>query len=155
MLTTAGGPTLTGHFTLATVAPALFTANQSGAGVAAAQVFHVHANGSTTIDAAIAQCPGGAGSCVPVPIDLGPPTDQVYLILYATGIRHRTPSLADVSVAVGGATLPPLYAGSQMFYFGLDQINVQLPQSLAGAGEIPVNVTVDGATANTVTISIQ
>jgi uncharacterized protein (TIGR03437 family) len=38
---------------------------------------------------------------------------------------------------------------------GLDQVNVYVPRSLAGAGEVPVILTVDGITANVVTINIK
>jgi uncharacterized protein (TIGR03437 family) len=48
-----------------------------------------------------------------------------------------------------------LYAGSQIQYPGLDQINVPVPATLAGSGEVDVSVTVDGRTANTVRIAIR
>ena len=38
---------------------------------------------------------------------------------------------------------------------GLDQVNIVVPSSLAGAGEVPVVLTVDGVTANVVTIDIK
>jgi len=52
------------------------------------------------------------------------------------------------------------YAGSQGGYTGLDQINVQIPQSLAGSGPVSVVVTVQDAAGNAsssngVTIAIQ
>ena len=34
-------------------------------------------------------------------------------------------------------------------YFGLDQVNVKLPKSLRGRGEVDVVLTVDGVAANT------
>jgi len=36
------------------------------------------------------------------------------------------------------------YAGKQPEFAGLDQINAELPRSLAGAGTVTVLVTVDG-----------
>ena len=85
------------------------------------------------------------------PINLSNASDQVILVLYGTGIRNRS-SLAAANVKVGGRTLP---AGSQPQYPGLDQVNVQLPQNLAGSGTVSVILTVDGITANSLSIAIQ
>jgi uncharacterized protein (TIGR03437 family) len=49
---------------------------------------------------------------------------------------------------------PVLYAGSSGFS-GVDQVNVQIPASLAGAGTVAVQVTASGIAANTVQIAIQ
>ena len=122
------------------VAPGLFTADASGHGVAAAT-----ANG-----APIFSC--GASGCVSVPIDLGS-AFPVYLSLYGTGIRHVT-SLANVMCTIGGVNAPVLFAGAQGEYPGLDQVNVQLPLALRGAGEVDLNLTVDGQPANTVRVNL-
>ena len=81
-------------------------------------------------------------------------SEQVFLVLYGTGLRNRS-SLASVKVQIGGSVLPALYAGAQLQYPGLDQVNVQLPQSLAGAGMVNAVVTLDGITANTLSIVVQ
>jgi uncharacterized protein (TIGR03437 family) len=47
------------------------------------------------------------------------------------------------------------YLGVQSQYPALDQMNVIVPHSLAGAGEVPIVLTVDGETANVVTISLK
>jgi uncharacterized protein (TIGR03437 family) len=86
------------------------------------------------------------------PIAFGGPGDVVYLILYGTGIRNRS-SLSAVSVTVGGSGTVVEYAGPQGTFVGEDQINAVLPQSLAGAGQVNVVVTVDGITANTVKVT--
>jgi uncharacterized protein (TIGR03437 family) len=89
-------------------------------------------------------------------IDMGPATDQVYLVLYGTGLRHRS-SLANMHVTF--ATLddengsleieaPVEYAGAQNDFAGLDQVNVMLPRSLAGRGAQGIRLTVDGTTGN-------
>jgi len=44
---------------------------------------------------------------------------------------------------------------AQPRYAGLDQVNVYVPRSLAGAGEVPVVLTADGVTANVVTVNIK
>ena len=45
--------------------------------------------------------------------------------------------------------------GRRPNYAGLDQVNVGLPLTLRGSGEVNVVLTVDGQTSNTVTINIQ
>jgi len=88
----------------------------------------------------------------PNPINLGTAGDQVYLILYGTGVRHA----GTVQATVNGAGVPVIYFGAQADYAGLDQINLgPLPGSLAGAGPVPIAITADGAAANPVTAAIQ
>jgi uncharacterized protein (TIGR03437 family) len=76
---------------------------------------------------------------------------QMYLVLYGTGIRHRT-SDASVTATVNGVSVPA-QAAAQGTYPGLDQLNLQLPQGLAGAADVVI--TVEGQAANPVTVSIQ
>jgi uncharacterized protein (TIGR03437 family) len=91
---------------------------------------------------------------VPVPLDLGTSSDQSALVLYGTGIRNRS-ALSDVTVNIGGQMLAPAYAGPAATYVGLDQINVVLPQTLAGSGTVNLSVSVAGATSNILTISFK
>jgi len=56
---------------------------------------------------------------------------------------------------VGGQSTTVLFSGTQGQYAGLDQIDAALPPSLAGAGQVTVSVTVDGVTANGVTMAFQ
>jgi uncharacterized protein (TIGR03437 family) len=77
----------------------------------------------------------------------------VYLVLYATGVRHRSDAAA-VSCVVNGTALPVLYAGAQPDFAGLDQVNVQLPAGLSGAGTLNVSLMVDGQPSNAVTVTI-
>jgi uncharacterized protein (TIGR03437 family) len=90
----------------------------------------------------------------PVPIDLGPETDRVFLALFGTGIRNRK-YLGDVTAQVGGVGAQVFYAGPQGQFEGLDQVNVLLPRSLAGRGEVEVVLTVEGQAANAVRINIR
>jgi uncharacterized protein (TIGR03437 family) len=76
----------------------------------------------------------------------------VYLILYGTGIRNHQNA---VTATVGTASITAAYAGAQGVYVGEDQINIQLPQSLAGSGVVNVSLNVDGQTSNSVQIQIQ
>lgn len=116
------------------VSPGIFSANASGQGVAAGQVLRFRIDNTQSYEP-IARYDSAQGKFVPVPIDLGTPTDQVFLILYGTGIRYFS-SLAVVNAQVGGAPVQVLYAGPQGGFVGLDQINLRLPRTLIGRGEV-------------------
>jgi uncharacterized protein (TIGR03437 family) len=152
-VSTSSGVPQTNSIMIAPVAPALFSANASGEGVAAALV--VDGSGAPAL---VFSCPGppAAGPCVPVPVDVS--DGASVLMLYGTGIRNRV-QLPDVTVAVGAQTLPALFAGPTS-YAGEDQVNVSLPSSLAGSGTVYISVSIAGSTAspmmsNQVTLQIQ
>jgi hypothetical protein len=86
-------------------------------------------------------CDAGTARCEPAAIDLGFAKDQVYLILFGTGIR-RNSSLNEVSVTIGGASVPVEYAGPQGEFVGLDQVNVRLSSELEARGTVDVVLTV-------------
>jgi len=132
------------------VAPSIFTATANGKGVASAIAFRVETNGSQT-NLPVFICAGSL-LCTAQRIDVN--DDRTYLSLYGTGIRGVS-SLGAVRVSVGGVTVPVLYAGIQPTYAGLDQVNVKLPSSLKGKGEVDVVLTADGVAANTVRIAIR
>jgi uncharacterized protein (TIGR03437 family) len=133
------------------VAPALFSANAMGSGVAAAQFIRVLQDGSTVSGLTFSRDVTGMTSAVP--INLGGPNDVVALVLFGTGIRGRS-DLSNVKVEVGGQAMQVLYAGPQSEFVGLDQVNVILSRALIGRGAVTVVLTVDGKVANTVTITI-
>ena len=91
---------------------------------------------------------------VAVPIDLGVATDQVFLILYGTGLRYRS-ALSNAAVKIGGTDAQVGFAGAQGSLVGLDQINALIPRSLIGRGEIDVALTVDGKPTNIVRVNIK
>jgi uncharacterized protein (TIGR03437 family) len=150
-ITNGLGLSFTTPIQIGTVAPGVFAADATGSGLAAAVVLRVHADG-TTSNSLVANCT--AAGCTAIPIDLGIPTDQVFLSLYGTGIRGRS-GLAGVTVTIGGSSAQVLYAGAQPTYPGLDQINVALSPSLAGGGDLTVATTVDGQKANAVKINVK
>ena len=131
-----GSATFTGTAMIASTAPGLYTANMTGQGPAAAQV----TNGQTYTNTS--QC-NSAGNCTLIPIDV---TSQPYLVLYGTGIRGA--AQANVSVKIGNIDAPVTYAGAQGAYAGLDQVNVALPATLKGRGQLVVTVTVNGQATN-------
>jgi uncharacterized protein (TIGR03437 family) len=148
---TGSGATAIGTLQIANVAPGLFSANGNGAGVAAATAIRVNADGSQS-PVTVFQCGASANSCAPVPIDLS--SGPIFLTLYGTGIRNRS-ALAGVVCTLGGANAMVQFAGAQGAFVGLDQVNVQIPASLAGGGQLTIALTVDGQAANPVTISVQ
>jgi len=141
----------TGTLQIAAVAPGLFTANASGRGVAAALALRVGADGSQTVQP-VFQCGDTPASCVAQPIDFGAESDQVFLLLFGTGIRGRS-SPSAVSVTVGGQAVEVLAAVAQGDFVGLDQVNVRLPRGLMGSGEVNVVLSADSRNANTVTVN--
>jgi uncharacterized protein (TIGR03437 family) len=141
-----------GTVLVAATAPALFSANGGGKGVAAATAIEIVLPTTHQSPIPVFTC-DTPGNCKSVPIRVGIDT-PIYISFYGTGIRGRT-SLADVNVTIGGVTAPALYAGPQGTYPGLDQVNVGLPMTLHGAGVVDVVLTVNGQASNTVQIAIQ
>jgi uncharacterized protein (TIGR03437 family) len=94
---------------------------------------------------------GSGGALVANPVSLGSPSDKAYLFLFGTGFDKA----GTATVSVGGSSLSVAYAGPQGTYVGLDQANILLPNSLAGAGNVTVTLTVSGLAANAVNITIQ
>jgi uncharacterized protein (TIGR03437 family) len=141
-----------GTVRITAAAPALFSANASGSGVAAATAVRVVALPNVQSPVPVFTC-DPSGGCKTVPIALGVDT-PVYISLYGTGIRGRS-SLADVGVTIGSVSAPVLYAGPQGKYPGLDQVNIALPLSLRGAGVVDVTLTVSGQSSNTVQIAVE
>jgi uncharacterized protein (TIGR03437 family) len=147
----ADGSISAGDIQVNTVAPGVFAADGTGRGLAAANVLRVMPDNSQHYES-VAQYDSSQGKMVAVPIRFGA-GDQVYLVLYGTGIRFRS-ALANVTVQVGGVPLSVNYASMQGYYAGLDQINVQLSRDLVGRGEVEIVITVDGRIANVVKVAV-
>lgn len=121
-------------------APAIFSANSSGGGFAAAVVT---ADGKTyqrIFDSF------GNG----VPVNPGSNVLPTYLILFGTGLRNQR----TIQVKVGGQDCQVMWAGAHPQLPGVDQINAKLPPSLGGVGEVLITVTADGFLANFTRIRI-
>ncbi|MCG3162016.1 MAG: hypothetical protein JMDDDDMK_03244 [Acidobacteria bacterium] len=137
---------------ISAVAPGLFSANASGAGAAAAVALRIRANGQQVYEP-VSRYDAQTQKFVPAPIDLSNAAEQVYLILFGTGFRHRG-ALQDVMIEVGGTQLPVAYAGAAPGV-GLDQVNVLLPASLSGRGEQTITLRTPGKTSNGVNARFQ
>ena len=126
--------------TVTTVAPGLYTTTSDGKGLPAAQLIRVRPDGSQATESVT-----NAG------IRIG--GDTVYLVLYGTGIRNRS-ALPAVTCTIGGVAATVSYAGAQSESPGLDQVNVLVPASLAGKGDVGLTLSVDGQSANAVSLKI-
>jgi uncharacterized protein (TIGR03437 family) len=132
---------------IAAVAPGIFILNATG--LAAAYAFRI-SGANQTYENVYQVDP--TNSVVSRPIDLGPSGDQVYLLLYGTGLR----AAGNVSVTIGGIAAPVIFSGAQGQFAGEDQVNVgPIPRSLAGRGSVEVVLTADGHVANSVSVTIK
>jgi uncharacterized protein (TIGR03437 family) len=147
----ATGDVESGQATIADVAPGIFSGDGTGTGPAAAAVLTVHPDGSTAFLQQATRC-DGHGNCIPNPINLGTDGDQNFLILYGVGIR-RGGQIAKVRIA--GQNMTPLYAGPQVQYGGVDQVNVALPASLRGSGDVTILIVIGDQISNSVVVHFQ
>jgi uncharacterized protein (TIGR03437 family) len=138
-VTGSGGQRVDGS-TLTAANPAIFSANSRGSGVAAALVT---ADGRSF--QRVADSSGGA-----IPISVGGPGRPNYLVLFGTGLRNQ----GAIQVRIGGRDCLVTWSGPHSQLAGLDQINVQLNDSLRGVGVAQVVVTAGGFTANSTTVNI-
>lgn len=152
IVTSGDGSLSIGAVNIAAVAPGLFAANSNGQGVAAAVALRVKADGAQIYEP-VSRFDQAQNRFVALPIDLGPASDQVFLIMFGTGMRNLS-SLAAAAVTIGGTNAELLYVGAQGEFVGLDQGAARLPRSLIGRGEMDVALTVDGQTANIVRVAI-
>src|SRR5262245_5307157 len=146
----ASGRLASGTATIASVAPAIFSANSNGKGVAAAVVLRISPDGSQSYEP-VAAFDQAQNKFVAAPISLE--TDQVFLVACGTGIRFRS-SLGAVAAKIGGVSSQVLFAGPAPEFAGVDQINVRLSRNLIGRGPVDFELAVDGKPANVVKLEI-
>ncbi len=142
-----------GTVTVRTVAPALFAINAGGSGVAAGLVTLQRGDGSRSTQT-IYNPNQFPPNIEPVPVNIGSANDQAVLVIFGTGIRGAG-GAANVTVSIDGIDQQVLFAGDQMEYAGLDQINILLSPELAGRGLLNMNLSAGGLTSNTVTLLVQ
>lgn len=139
VVTNSDNTTLSGTFTIVRSRPGIFTANTSGNGAPAAQVYNNNV---------VSQVGNPDGT--PREISAGTQDQPATLVLYLTALRHapaQNPNDGNkvaegVKVSFMGIEVVPEFAGDVQGFVGLDQINVRIPWSLAGLGFIPVKVFV-------------
>jgi len=152
-ITADDGTVSTGTVTVSNVAPSLFAANSNGRDVPAGFALRATAAGAQNNEP-INRFDTAQNKFISVPIDLSVAADQVFLVLFGTGIRFRS-TLSNVTATIGGTPVRVQFAGPQGTFVGLDQLNLLLPNSLAGRGEVDLIVTVDGKIANTLRVNIK
>jgi uncharacterized protein (TIGR03437 family) len=130
------------------VAPGLFALNSGG--LAAAYVVPTGTS-LTNGPAPAVYGQNSDGTIVPVPI--GVASGPVTLAMFGTGLRAA--GTMGVTATVKGSPVTVTYAGAQPSYPGLDQVNIQLPASLAGSGLVAIQISANGTPSNTVYVSIQ
>ena len=134
---------------IATVAsvPALFTADASGKG----QGSIVNQDGTVNSPSN----PALRGSFISVFGTGGGATNPPSLNDGLLAVAAPYGTISGVTATVGGATSQVLYAGVAPFLVaGVMQINLQIPTGIA-VGNVPVAVSIGGAAANTVTVSVK
>jgi len=62
--------------------------------------------------------------------------------------------LICTSTQRAGQSVPVLYAGASS-YAGLDQVDISVPRSLAGTGDVRVYLVADGVASNAAGLKIQ
>lgn len=146
-------PTTIGAVQLDLVAPGLFAADASGRGLAAAVALRVKADGSQVYEP-ITRFDPAQNKFVAIPIDVSNPAEQLFLLAFGTGISGRL-GTSDFQAKIGGDPVEIAFVGPQGEFAGLDQLNLRLPRSLAGRGNVDVVLTVGGKPTNTVQINIR
>ncbi|MBK9316683.1 MAG: M36 family metallopeptidase [Acidobacteria bacterium] len=132
---------------IAPAAPAIFTANATGRGDATALA---------TVDGITYQ---------QSPFDVNVNGQPNILVLYGTGFRNAPAAdpfdgngIAEaLQATIDGLPATVLYAGAQGSFSGLDQINLIIPQGLAGTGQrrVEIRISINGVEANLVSILIR
>ncbi len=152
-ITSGDGKVSNASVPVVAVAPGLFAANANAQGVASGVIVRVKTDGAQNYED-INRYDSTSQRYVALPIEFRPDTSFIVLALFGTGWRYRSAQTAT-TVTIGGVNAPIQYVGEQPAFIGLDQINVELPRSLIGRGDVNVVVTVDGKPANTVRINVK
>lgn len=140
-----------GTLRVSTVSPALFSAEGTGRGRALGQAVTVFESGARSMDLAHFDSVQNTWQSNPVDLSGGGAT---FLTLFGTGFRNRS-NLDAVTLKIGDLAIPVTFAGPQGSA-GMDQLDAgPLPASLAGRGDVVLTLTVDGKTANPLTITVK
>jgi uncharacterized protein (TIGR03437 family) len=147
---TRPGGTHSGQAMIESVAPGLFSATANGTGWAVGYAIRYKADGSEESRADLCRWDSTQNKIVGIPIDMGQEGDRTFAILWGTGVRLFT-NKANVSAKIGGQDAVVDWLGPAPDV-GEDQLNLLLPRSLRGQGDVPISLTVDGKTANSLHI---
>lgn len=129
---------------VAATAPGIYSASQNGKGVAAGAYIRINARGERS-EGLLFNAKTGEDSGVPAAAG-----DQIYLILYGTGMRggSATATVGDIAVPVAG----PVAQGQ---YQGLDQINLGPLPLRIGLGQREILIRQGDRLSNPVTVTFR
>lgn len=119
---------------------AIFTSNSMGTGAPAAVA---------SADGQVFNIGMGAPDGSPLEISAGN-----FVQLFLTGARYSSTPLTMMAT-VGTTSFDALFVGAQGQFDGLDQVNLQIPTSMAGAGEVNLTLRIDGKASNPVRLKIK
>ena len=124
----------TGTVKVAEAAPGVFTVVGNGSGPARVECNRISDTGRTS-------------DITPPPCAIGNSAAFNVLTIYGTGWRHAN----SVSVNINnGSIFPPIFAGAQPDFMGLDQINIFLSEDVANKTDVSLIVsTIVGGTTTT------
>lgn len=137
-----------GTLTVNASAPAVFSANGSGQGLAAATVTRVASSGASTSGLTFDPV-----SLTAIPVDVGVAGEEVYLSVFGTGMRSLQ---APLTARVGGSVVAVAGPVPHSQFIALDQVNLgPLPSVLGGLGEIDIELAAGDVAVNTTTVVTQ
>jgi uncharacterized protein (TIGR03437 family) len=142
--TSGDGSVSTGEIFISPAAPAVFTMESLGSGAPSSYLVRIK-NGGNRIESPITR-DRTTGALAFNPIDLGDGSEEVFLVMFLTGIRRAPDANGDgnlnetTRVVMNGLAVTPSFAGAQPDFPGLDQINVQIPRRFLGASRLEIRV---------------
>ena len=71
------------------------------------------------------------------------------------GVNPVSTLISNLTATIGGVSAPVSFAGLAPGFFGLYQVNVQVPQGVAAGDGVPVIVSIGTTASNTVAISVR
>ena len=151
-VTSGDGSLSVGAVNIVDYAPGLFAMNGNGSGVAAATALRIR--GSAYYFEVMARFDLETNQWVTLPIEPGPSADRLFVAFYGTGIRGRA-TLSEVTATLGGESVAVSYAGAQGNYYGVDQVNIEIPRELLGRGEMDFVLRINGQESNAVKVSLK
>lgn len=135
-----------GSIEIVPASPGLFTANADGQGVAAAVALRVGPDGSQQFEP-VSQFDAAREKFIARALPLADDGQQLYLILFGTGWRHAT-GANSARIRIGDQLIQAIYCGRQSDMAGLDQINLLLPSGMRVRGDLKLELSIDGKSAN-------
>ena len=139
-----GASVADGEFEIRSVSPGLFSAANTGSGLAAAVAVRVNADGTKSFEpVAVFNAVREMWEPLPLNTAAGP----IYLSLFGTGIR----SGSELTATIDGISIDVRFYGADPVFPGLDQVTIgPLPPELSRRSVVDLVLTVDGIEANRV-----